>query len=182
MQRDTANNLGVDTSNRPLLSKKNSSSSLSLMYKVCTCIICIVLQCIHGPLSYFPSIYQVRFKRNTSTFKLADTCQPQVSISIGDYVKVEADRGYDIGVVCGVFPASSIPTSEAPTSDAEKKVILDVASPEEKVFLLSKMRDEARALQICKDMSAARDMQVQLLDAEFQFDRNKLTFVFTSNK
>lgn len=133
----------------PLSSPKKSSSTLSLVYKV-------------------------RFKRSTSTFRLAESCPTQ--ISIGDYVKVEADRGHDIGVVCGVLPTNPNLGEET------DRLILNLASHDEKIFLLSKLRDENRALAICKEMASKRSMQIQLLDAEFQFDRNKLTFVFTSKK
>jgi cell fate regulator YaaT (PSP1 superfamily) len=122
----------------------------------------------------------VRFKRTTSTFRLLPTCQH--IISIGDYVKVEADRGHDIGVVCGVLPPNTVDNTPINNNENNARYIIDIATNEEKIFLLAKLKDESRALTICREMSAHRNMHIQLLDAEFQFDRNKITFVFTSNR
>lgn len=105
-------------------------------------------------------------------------------ISIGDLVKVEADRGTDIGEVDAVLPILSPSGYGAGLSrlGIPMRKILGRVSNGEAIFILSKTRDEAGALQVCRDMVARRDMEIQVLDAEFQFDRKKLTFIFTSDK
>lgn len=101
------------------------------------------------------------------------------SFNVGDFVKVEADRGFDLGVIAVLlvpgapnYPYHSIP----------RRRVLSLANDEEKAFLLAKIEEEYRALDICRELAARRQMKINVLDAELQFDRRKLTFLFTSEK
>jgi cell fate regulator YaaT (PSP1 superfamily) len=123
---------------------------------------------------------QVRFKHKKAEFMLAYDCPRD--IAIGDLVKVEADRGTDIGEVDAVLPILSPSGIGLSRLGIPIRKILGRASAGEAAFIVSKSRDELGALQVCRDMVARRGMEIQVLDAEFQFDRKKLTFIFTSDK
>jgi hypothetical protein len=122
-------------------------------------------------------MFKVQFKSTTDDFYLSDCCPRD--IAIGDCVKVEADRGHDVGMVCDVFWPS--PEEVRAVCVTNNKKILGLASSDELLLSKGKSRDEARALAICKDVIATRNMPVTLVDAEYQYDRKKLTFFFTSD-
>jgi len=122
-------------------------------------------------------MFKVQFKSTTDDFYLSDSCTRD--IAIGDCVKVEADRGHDVGTVCDVFWPS--PEEVQAVSATNNKKIISLATSDELLLSKGKSRDEARALAICKDVIATRNMPVTLVDAEYQYDRKKLTFFFTSD-
>lgn len=45
-----------------------------------------------------------------------------------------------------------------------------------------KEQDERQALEICKAKVLQRRLPMEVLDAEYQWDRRKLTFYFLANK
>jgi hypothetical protein len=89
-------------------------------------------------------------------------------------VKVEGDRGLDIGVVSEIY-------SEIMDISFTKK-ILCLATQEEILYSLSKEKDEVAAVELCRALVARRGLSICIVDAEFQCDRKKLTFFFTSDR
>jgi hypothetical protein len=136
----------------------------------------------------FPLIYVVNFKRTKDQF-IHSVSYPH-SFRKGDFVKVEADRGHDVGIISEIVLLPSHVRGNI--SVAELEIALNVpiphryalqhASDKEIQVLLNKVRDESRALQVCRQLAQQRQMKLNLLDAEFQFDKNKLTFIFTSDR
>ncbi len=49
-------------------------------------------------------------------------------------------------------------------------------------LLMSKMQDEAKALQLCQSKVRAKKLPMEVVDAEYQWDRRKLTFYFIAEK
>ena len=122
-------------------------------------------------------VFKVQFKSTTDHFYLGESCPRD--IAIGDYVKVEADRGHDVGMVADIFwPSAEEVQALAATNNKE---IISLATEDEYLLSKGKARDETRALTICREVVAARNMQINLVDAEYQYDRKKLTFFFTSD-
>jgi cell fate regulator YaaT (PSP1 superfamily) len=101
------------------------------------------------------------------------------SFKIGDFVKVEADRGFDLGVIALILLPGA---ADYPYHSIPRRRVLSLANDEEKAFLLAKIEEEYRALDICRELATRRQMKINVLDAELQFDRRKLTFLFTSEK
>jgi hypothetical protein len=101
------------------------------------------------------------------------------SFKIGDFVKVEADRGFDLGVIALILLPE---VADYPYHSIPRRRVLSLANDDEKAFLLAKIEEEYRALDICRELAARRQMKINVLDAELQFDRRKLTFLFTSEK
>jgi cell fate regulator YaaT (PSP1 superfamily) len=111
---------------------------------------------------------------------IRDVSHSPEDFNIGDFVKVEADRGHDLGVISEIHIAGYSPAY--PYQEIPFRRVISLATPEEKAYHMSKLDEEFRALDICRDLAARRMMKINVLDAEFQFDRRKLTFLFTSEK
>jgi hypothetical protein len=134
-------------------------------------------------------IYQVQFKRAHRHFVLAPSAPRD--IIPGDFVKVEADRGEDMGIVLAKIPADSfeevIPTAGYrgrgfSSGQGERKFLYRRATAEERSALALKVADEERALETIREKSKERALPMKVLDAEYQFDRHKLTFYFEADK
>lgn len=131
----------------------------------------------------------VEFKRErTKKYPCSIKVQP------GEYVIVDGDRGQDCGLVIQVAYAKEDGTFEVQCIDAmlknyvrtkpERARVLRVASAEEVSFLHSDIDTmEKAALQTCKakcDELGITDLK--LVDCEFQFDRQKVSFFFDSER
>jgi hypothetical protein len=141
-------------------------------------------------------IYSVKFKRNQKNFILGQRITREVKI--GCYVKVEADRGEDLGIVMGIIPVEkfiasnrhrsmtedscasgdlTVP-SKTTTNIGDMKRIIRVATHDEISLLEVKRDEEEELLKICSTKVRQRGLPMSVVDAEYQFDRNKLTFFF----
>jgi len=136
------------------------------------------------------AIYTVKFKRSQRNFVLSPRIQGD--IKIGTHVKVEADRGEDLGVVLSRVPADKF--NHSPRSLRygnidhlmpgngmnlpEMKKILSAATNEEITMLQVKKEEEEELLKICRGKTSQRGLPMNVVDAEYQFDRHKLTFFF----
>lgn len=96
----------------------------------------------------------------------------------GDLVIVEADRGKDLGKITQI----NVPTSKlfepATGKQLTPKRIYRYAKLDEVNLLLDKARDESKALEICKAKCKQKELPMEVVDAEYQWDRKKLTFFF----
>jgi hypothetical protein len=137
-------------------------------------------------------IYCVKFKRTQRNFVLG----PRISrdLKIGTYVKVEADRGEDLGIVVGraaadkynfpppgraAFSAAMAPPGGLPGAGAaDLKRIIRLATHDEVSLLGMKREEEDELLKICRGKVRQRGLPMSVVDAEYQFDRHKLTFFF----
>ena len=141
--------------------------------------------------SVVPSaVYAVKFKRSQRNFVLG----PRINrdLKIGTYVKVEADRGEDLGIVVGKLPpekftnaftsrssfTAGMGTSSVGSSPADLKRIMRLATHDEVSLLGLKREEEEELLQICRSKVRQRGLRMNVIDAEYQFDRHKLTFFF----
>ena len=136
------------------------------------------------------NVYQVQFKRCYRCFKLP--VNSQLDVHLGEFIIVEADRGEDLGVVTAIAPfdsphAASIYAASGlsmrMTNDDFSKKILRIATMEERVDLQFKRQQEVILLEVCRDR--ARDIHalpISLVDAEYQFDRNKLVIYYVASR
>mmetsp|Transcript_5899 Transcript_5899/g.5285 ORF Transcript_5899/g.5285 Transcript_5899/m.5285 type:complete len:213 (-) Transcript_5899:397-1035(-) len=100
-------------------------------------------------------IYKVRFKRAHRNFVLSPTA-PQ-NIQPGMFVKVEADRGEDLGIVLAKISVEDF-EEEIPTAgyrgrgfssgQGDRKYVLRLATPQEKLLIAEKADDEEKVLQV----------------------------------
>ncbi|MGE5179197.1 MAG: stage 0 sporulation family protein [Bacteroidota bacterium] len=101
----------------------------------------------------------------------------QFPLREGDYVIVQAERGEDLGRV----HHSSEWVASAVSSDGLRNV-LRPARPEDLQRLSQNRAREERAFVQCRDRVAQRDLEMKLVDCEFQLDGNRVTFYFTAEK
>lgn len=132
------------------------------------------------------SVYSVKFKRTQRNFLLGPRIQRD--LKIGTYVKVEADRGEDLGIVVGKLSAEKYSYSRAsftagmgpsgPAGVNDLKRIIRLATHDEVSLLSVKRDEEEELLNICRAKVRQRALPMNVVDAEYQFDRHKLTFFF----
>jgi hypothetical protein len=133
------------------------------------------------------AVYYVKFKRTQRNFVLG----PRINrdLKIGTYVKVEADRGEDLGIVVGKIPTekynfatrNQYTAGMGPppgTGAADLKCIIRLATHDEVALLGIKREEEEELLGICRAKVHQRGLPMHVVDAEYQFDRHKLTFFF----
>jgi hypothetical protein len=129
-------------------------------------------------------VYTVQFKRAHRTFLLDSSLNTPVNA--GDFVKVEADRGEDLGIVCEISDISSVKSSallnKLKNGVSTMKCITRLATPGESAQLKGKMSEEDNVIQCCRDRAISYMLPMQVVDAEYQFDRHKLTIYYESNK
>ncbi|KAI5122695.1 hypothetical protein M0805_009748 [Coniferiporia weirii] len=156
------------------------------------------------------ALYIVEFKAGrTDLFYVADHVGEP--IRVGDIVIVEADRGKDLGkVVNDTITAAEVeafqrqqqqsspvygggdqsygggPTSpDGPSShkrEINPKKIYGKANPQDTQLLITKHQDEAKALALCQTKVRQKKLPMEVIDAEYQWDRRKLTFYFIAEK
>ncbi|KAI9478482.1 MAG: PSP1-domain-containing protein [Benjaminiella poitrasii] len=148
--------------------------------------------------------YVVEFKGGRSDLFY---CQRELNIKVNDLVIVEADRGHDLGKVtmeditrqqleqfyCQLKNSSNATSEEVTSTLVEKKKwfaanqiyikkIFRLARPDEIVLLITKSQDEQKALVVCQTKIKQKKLSMQIVDAEYQWDRRKLTFYFIAEK
>jgi cell fate regulator YaaT (PSP1 superfamily) len=95
----------------------------------------------------------------------------------GDYVIVQAERGEDLGRV-----HHSSEWVKAAISADGLRAVLRPARPEDMTRLDQNRAREERAFVQCRDRIKQRDLEMKLVDCEFQLDGNRVTFFFTAEK
>ncbi|KAE9397818.1 PSP1-domain-containing protein, partial [Gymnopus androsaceus JB14] len=115
-------------------------------------------------------------------------------LKVGDLVIVEADRGRDLGRVVNdnitveeveawLDAGRSANATGAPNKkEINPKQIYAKAGPAEASVLAAKMSDELKALQLCQSKVRVKKLPMEVVDAEYQWDRRKLTFYFVADK
>ena len=121
-----------------------------------------------------PEILEVTFKGN----KREHFFNPKdIKVKPGDYVIVEADKGIDLGMVnkIGRLVALSDITGE-PKKLVRKAGVEDLKQLEEN------RKKESVAFLVGREKIKKHNLNMKLVDVEYQYDQNKLTFYFTSDK
>ena len=101
----------------------------------------------------------------------------EIPVQEGDWVIVQADRGIDLGKV---HHTSEWVKREA--TPAKLRELLRPAQPEDLEVFERNRTKETRAFGTAKDRIVHRDVDMKLVDVEYQFDGNRITFFFTAEK
>lgn len=116
-------------------------------------------------------IIEVQFKAQRKEFYKNSRA---LYLRTGNHCVVQADRGEDMGLII------SITRAEPNEIDADLKEILRHATDKD-IERLGEMRSkEAEAIRICQQKASEHRLPMKLVDVEYQFDGNKVTFYFTS--
>ena len=127
------------------------------------------------------SVVEVTFKGNRREYYASEL--PVIDIS--DYVIVEADRGEDLGRVTAAGAVAERKCSGCSTGCAApvpERRITRTAQPEEVDRAIALRADEPRVRRIAREKVAQYNLKMKVSEAEWQFDRNKLTIYFTAER
>ncbi|KAI6040057.1 PSP1 C-terminal conserved region-domain-containing protein [Pisolithus marmoratus] len=150
------------------------------------------------PLSSVPAswpLYIVEFKAGrTDLFYLTDL---SLDIRVGDLVidlgtvvndsitlkEVEAfEREQRERVAYGDGSPLSPGGQQGSKKEINPKMIYGKAQPQDRQQLVAKSQDELKALQLCQTKVRQKKLPMEVIDAEYQWDRRKLTFYFIAEK
>ncbi|HEY0673216.1 MAG TPA: regulatory iron-sulfur-containing complex subunit RicT [Longimicrobiales bacterium] len=126
-------------------------------------------------------ILEVTFKGNRREYYTADSDD----ILMSQYVIVEADRGEDLGRVTAAGAIAERKCSGCSTGCAAPVPTLRVVRPaqNEEVGKAVELReDEPRVRRITREKVLQYGLKMKVSEAEWQFDRNKLTIYFTAER
>ncbi|MBC8185018.1 hypothetical protein H8E88_28325 [candidate division KSB1 bacterium] len=101
----------------------------------------------------------------------------QFPFKVSDYIIVEADKGEDLGQVNQVGTLLS-----KKKSDDKLKSILRKPDHEDLKKLEDNREKEKNAFGVCKEKIEKHGLKMKLVDVEYQFDNNKITFYFTADR
>jgi len=111
-----------------------------------------------------------------------------IPLSEREYVVVDADRGRDIGVVHRAAFAKDLACEGGCDAVAERsapmpeKHVLRRAAPADVNRLLQLRAQEMEVRRRTRDLVAKHTLRMKVSEAEWQWDRNKLTVYFTADK
>ena len=133
-----------------------------------------VIQSLASPESA-ARVVEVAFKGIRTGFYTSDT----PNIRTGEYVVVESDRGRDLGRVRSLGGVALAKCSDkgAPTAR-----LLRRAHAAEIDQLIALRADEDRIRRTGREMVLRQGLDMKVTDAEWQWDRNRLTIYFTAER
>ena len=126
-------------------------------------------------------VVEVSFKGNRRAYYAAVTPDLQLS----DYVIVEADRGEDLGRVTASGAVAERKCSGCSTGCAAPVPVLRImrrAQDEEVERAVGLRADEPRVRRVTREKVIQYGLKMKVSEAEWQFDRNKLTIYFTAER
>src|SRR5688572_24070173 len=126
-------------------------------------------------------VVEVSFKGNRRAYYAAETSDLQLS----DYVIVEADRGEDLGRVTASGAVAERKCSGCSTGCAAPVPVLRImrrAQDEEVERAVGLRADEPRVRRVTREKVIQYGLKMKVSEAEWQFDRNKLTIYFTAER
>ncbi|KAI8645396.1 PSP1 C-terminal conserved region-domain-containing protein [Parasitella parasitica] len=149
------------------------------------------------------SLFMIEFKSGRTDFYYVS--EPSLKLRVGDLVLVEADRGKDLGKVATdvltvdqvlllqqqqqqnnsnrlIIDQDQTDEKKASATDSHVKRVYKIAEADEVCLLLNKEQDEQKALAVCLQKIKNRKLSMEVVDAEFQWDRRKLTFYFIAER
>lgn len=143
-------------------------------------------------------IFVVEFKGGRNDFFYIDEntkLANGATIKEGDLVIVEADRGDDLGkvIIANMTDPSSISgvhsgldldslASLLAEGTIQPKSIYRLARQNEVSLLLDKARDESKALTVIQAKIRQKELPMEVIDAEYQWDRKRLTYYYVSEQ
>ncbi len=99
------------------------------------------------------------------------------------YVIVEAEKGNDLGIVGLTGEQAYLKSTlrNKPCQGESTRAVLRLAEEPDVNVLRFHREQEGTAYQVCLDKISMLNLPMKLVDVEFQFDRNRITFYFTAD-
>ena len=126
-------------------------------------------------------IVEVSFKGNRRDYFAADG---EIA-PVDSHVIVEADRGEDLGRVTAAGAIAERKCTGCSTGCAAptpKKRVLRTAQEDEINRAMALRADEPRVRRVTREKVQKHELKMKVSEAEWQFDRNKLTIYFTADR
>ena len=126
-------------------------------------------------------IVEVSFKGNRRDYFASDGADAAVDA----HVVVEADRGEDLGRVTAAGAIAERKCTGCSTGCAAPtpaRRVLRLARDEEVQRALALRADEPRVRRLAREKVERHQLKMKVSEAEWQFDRNKLTIYFTADR
>lgn len=98
----------------------------------------------------------------------------ELYLQIGNYCIVEADRGEDMGTIENVYTGG-----DEEIENVDKDIIRHATEEDEKKLEEARAKEQ-RAVEVCQKKVEEHNLPMKLIDVEYQFDCNKITFYFTA--
>ena len=121
-----------------------------------------------------PEVVETTFKRNRKAYFLNPA---ELTLKPGDYVIVEVEKGIDLGQVTQVGRLLMLKDMKD-----EPKKVMRRASESDMQKMTHNREEESKAFFTAREYILRRNLNMKLVDVEYQFDNNKLTFFFTSDQ
>jgi len=136
------------------------------------------------------ALYTVEFKNTRSDVFYVSAADAASGLmpKCGDLVIVEADRGKDLGTVVADnvskdnVASCQLDIASKSAREMHPKRIYRLAQPQEISLLAVKKQDEDKALYLCQTKIARLNLPMEVVSAEYQWDRRKLTFYFVADR
>jgi cell fate regulator YaaT (PSP1 superfamily) len=119
-----------------------------------------------------PEVVEVTFKRNRKNYFFNSNA---FDLKLNDYVIVEVEKGTDLGQVTQTGRLLMLKDIKH-----EPGNVIRIAESADLEKLEENRRNEEVAFHVGKEYIQNRNLNMKLVEVEYQFDTNKLTFYFTS--
>ncbi len=122
-----------------------------------------------------PNVIQLKFKGERTAFYWN---AQQFPFRVKDYAVVEAEKGEDMGMVNLV----EIPPSVKVDRSGPLKRVIRKANDADFIKYQANKAIELRAREACRQKIVVHNLDMKLVDCEYQLDGSKITFYFTAEK
>lgn len=127
-----------------------------------------------------PDFVEVKFKADRRALYVNTQ---QFPFKPGDLAIVEAEKGEDLGRVSKqCMPMCTARSGDHNGPEESFKKILRKPSEKDIVHFLENKAAERKTFEACRQKIAVHALVMKLVDCEYQFDGNKITFFFTAEK
>ena len=114
-------------------------------------------------------VYSVIFKSNGKNYYFVS----EEEYSINDYVIVETERGEQYGKINGILDESN--------NNGYKSIIRLATKEDERIFH-KLMKENDLALKKCRELVEKLELNMNVISADFNFDKSQLLFAFVSEE
>lgn len=119
-------------------------------------------------------IYSVIFKQNGKRYNFVGDTEYEKE----DYVIVETEKGLQYGKVIDILEIENIPKDE----DREYRNIVRKATEEDQAIFYELLKEKEEALNKCRELVKKLSLNMNVINADFTFDKSQLLFTFTSDE
>lgn len=122
-------------------------------------------------------IVEVEFKGRKRSVYLNEK---ELPLALGDLVVVEAERGMDAGRITAIGRTARRRVAIAYDNKEPLLRVVRKATQDDTRRCEDNRKAETEALSVCKERVRSFHLDMKVIDCEWQFDHNRLTFYFTA--